>query len=48
MLGSAGIAFGMIKNASAAVAAEVVIAAEGELTRATIQETLSFLPESKV
>ncbi len=48
MLGSAGIAFGMIKNASAAVAGEVVIAAEGELTRATIQETLSFLPESKV
>ena len=47
MLGASGVAFGMIKTAAAAAGANVVIAAEGELTSATIQETLSFLQESK-
>ena len=47
MLGAVGVAFGMIKTAAATAGADVVIAAEGELTRATIQETLSFLQESK-
>ena len=42
MLGAAGVAFGMIKSAAAGAGAQVVIAAEGELTRATIQETLAF------
>ena len=46
MLGAAGVSFGMIKTVAAAAGAEVVITAEGEFTRATIQEKLSFLPES--
>jgi folate-binding protein YgfZ len=46
MLGAAGVAFGMIKTVAAAAGAEVVITAEGEFTRATIQDKLSFLPES--
>lgn len=47
MLGAAGIAFGMIRSAAAVAGGEVVIAAEGALARARIQETLSFLPDSK-
>ncbi len=43
MLGSVGVALGMVRSDAAAPGGEVVVAAEGAWTRATIQESLSFL-----